>query len=97
MDARAERFEDVRLSVGGVGPVAQRMHEIEDALRGSLVSPQTLGKILPLADHTVQSRSRQDYRKKIVRAFIARALSRAMARAGVSAELCARCEEVCHD
>jgi xanthine dehydrogenase FAD-binding subunit len=97
LDEAKQSFADVRLAVGGVGPVAMRMSALEKALCGRAIHPDELKSTLSLCDDFVQSRSRQAYRRHVLRAFVARALARAMAHAGVSDALCRACEGVCDE
>jgi xanthine dehydrogenase FAD-binding subunit len=96
MSSSGQGIEDVRLAVGGVGPVARRMDLIERQLRGAPVTIDRLRKVMGGCDGFVQSRSRQDYRKSVVPGFLARGISKAMRNAGASAEVCAIAEEVAY-
>ncbi|WJR76673.1 FAD binding domain-containing protein [Bradyrhizobium sp. NP1] len=92
-----EALEDVRLAVGGVGPVPKRMTEIERALTGHPLTSDGLREVAGLCDGFVRSRSRQDYRKSVVPGFLRRGLVKAMRRAGASAAMGAIAEEVADD
>lgn len=94
MDRTGRRFEDVRLAIGGVGPVALRMSDFEQALSCQDVGPNHLKDLLPSCEEFVRSRSRQDYRKHVAKGFVVNALVRAMAKAGAPADLCDAMQEV---
>ena len=96
MDASRRSFQDVRLAIGGVGPVAQRMTAIEQRLKGQQVSVQLLRDVMATCDGFIQSRSRQDYRKQVTPGFLVRALAKAMKTAGSNENACAIAEEVAH-
>lgn len=78
------RFEDVRLAMGGIGPVPVRLDDVESFLRGKSVSFDVISAAADEAGDRVQSRSRQEYRKIVVRGFIERALIDALRDAGVT-------------
>jgi xanthine dehydrogenase FAD-binding subunit len=82
LDAAARRFEDVRLAIGGVGPVPVRLTEIEAFLRGAAVEPERLRQAAAMTVPLVQSRTRQDYRRDVLAAFVIRGLINAVRRAG---------------
>ncbi len=76
-------FEDVRLAMGGTGPVPMRLREIEAFLKGRAISFETLSAAGEMTDGLVQSRSRQGYRKIVAAGFIIRALQDALADVGI--------------
>jgi len=84
LDAQG-RFADVRLAIGGVGPVPQRMRDIEDALHGQLPEEARLETAAQLGAAYVRSRSREAYRRAVVPGFVVQALLTAVKRAGASA------------
>jgi xanthine dehydrogenase FAD-binding subunit len=67
---------DVRVAIGAVGPVPERLDDVEDQLTGALpVSGQRLlrgGR--RMAVERVRSRSRQTYRREVLVNFVERAL-----------------------
>jgi CO/xanthine dehydrogenase FAD-binding subunit len=92
LDATRCRFDDVRLAIGGVGPVPLRLADVEALLRGARVDARTIDQAAALPLDLVQSRTRRDYRRGVLRGFIGRALVEAAQSAGaevdtVSAEL----------
>ena len=83
LDAAGRRIEDVRLAIGGIGPVPRRLADVENV-------PAWPGRSTPRASNRppicrsnlVQSRTRQDYRRDVVRGFMMRGLVNAVRRAG---------------
>src|SRR5262249_55512482 len=43
-DAAGRKFEDVRLALGGIGPVPVRLSETEDGLKGKAISRDLIAK-----------------------------------------------------
>lgn len=72
-------FEDVRLALGGVGPGPMRLHELEAALRGQVVSDDLINPLANQASELVASRSRKEYRREVVAGFIKAAIQEAIA------------------
>ena len=94
--ADGRRFDDVRLAMAGIGPVPLRLSDVEAFLRGKPVSPDVIAAAAELPTDRIRSRTRQDYRKAVVRGFVERALLDALSDAGVAvAEPRAR-EELAH-
>jgi xanthine dehydrogenase FAD-binding subunit len=75
-------FADVRLAVGGVGPVARRLGAVERLLIGQPVSPELLRRAADLPADLIQSRTRQDYRRSVSHGFVLRGLVNAIRAAG---------------
>ncbi len=90
IDATGERFADVKLAVAGIGPVPRRMTAIEEALKTKALSSAILEDAADSAGDLVASRTRQDYRREVVRGFVLRALINAARRAGASEKLITR-------
>jgi xanthine dehydrogenase FAD-binding subunit len=82
LDRTTRRFRDVRLAVGGIAPVPQRLTDVEALLRGAEIGPDIVDRAAELAAPLVRSRSRQDYRREVVRAFVIRSLMNAVLAAG---------------
>jgi carbon-monoxide dehydrogenase medium subunit/xanthine dehydrogenase FAD-binding subunit len=76
------RFEDVRLALAGIGPVPYRLAEVEKFLRGAAVSGDTMARAAEMPVGLVASRTRQEYRREVVRGFMLRGLINAVRRAG---------------
>jgi carbon-monoxide dehydrogenase medium subunit/xanthine dehydrogenase FAD-binding subunit len=81
-DASGETFEDVRLALGGVGPVPVRLADIEAMLRGQRIDRQLVADAAALSAARVASRTRQDYRRAVVRGFIEAAIEDALVACG---------------
>jgi carbon-monoxide dehydrogenase medium subunit/xanthine dehydrogenase FAD-binding subunit len=96
VDPAGRRIEDARLAIAGIGPVPQRLDEVETLLRGAPVDAQCLLQAAELPVELVQSRSRQTYRREVVRGFVARALVNALARAGADPALLPADAEAAH-
>jgi carbon-monoxide dehydrogenase medium subunit/xanthine dehydrogenase FAD-binding subunit len=87
LDAQGRRFEDVRLALGGIGPVPRRLTDVEMSLRGGPLSAARLEAAAEMPVPLVASRTRQAYRRDVVRGFMMRGLINAARRAGANAEL----------
>ena len=82
LDASRTRFEDVRLAVGGIGPVPRRLSEVETFLRHGPVSAERLEQAADMPVDLVASRTRQAYRRDVVHGFMLRGLIDAVRSAG---------------
>jgi carbon-monoxide dehydrogenase medium subunit/xanthine dehydrogenase FAD-binding subunit len=87
LDAARRKFEDVRLAIGGIGPVPVRLSAVEASLRGASIDPGTIERAADLPLDLVQSRTRQDYRREVVRGFVVRGLLNAAQQAGADPAL----------
>lgn len=72
-------FEDVRLALGGVGPVPIRLADVEEFLRGKKISHEVIKEAASMTVGRVASRTRRNYREEVVRGFTERALFDALA------------------
>jgi xanthine dehydrogenase FAD-binding subunit len=81
-DASGEMLEDVRLALGGVGPVPVRLTDIEAMLRGKRVSRQLVADAAAISSKRVASRTRQDYRRAVVCGFVEAAIEDALVACG---------------
>jgi CO/xanthine dehydrogenase FAD-binding subunit len=72
------QFEDVRLALGGVGPVPVRLHESESCLISKPAETELINKSADLAVKHVQSRTRQEYRREVVFNFVKRGIMEAI-------------------
>ena len=88
--ADRENFEDVRLALGGIGPVPVRLREVEGFLRGKPIDADVIAEAATLPDNRVASRTRREYRRDLVRGFTERALVDALADCGIPVEQSAR-------
>ncbi len=71
-------FADIRIALGGTGPVPVRLTRIEEFLIGKEISADTISAASQLTDGLVNSRTRREYRADVVRGFIARAIEDAL-------------------
>ncbi|RTL75819.1 MAG: molybdopterin dehydrogenase [Bradyrhizobiaceae bacterium] len=97
IDEEGQGIRDLRLSIGGVGPVAKRMTAIEKLLVGQRITSNLVRRVMGECDQFVQSRSRQEYRKQVAPGFLARGLAKAIRRAGAREDVCAIVEEIAND
>jgi xanthine dehydrogenase FAD-binding subunit len=75
-------FADVRLAIAGVAPIPRRLPEVEAFLCAGPVTSERLEQAAALPVDLVQSRTRQAYRREVVRGFLLRGLINAVHRAG---------------
>ena len=77
-------FEDIRLALGGIGPVPVRLNDIEDSLRGRRITRDLIAEVSAVPERRVASRTRRDYRRTVVRGFVEAAIEDALADIGKS-------------
>src|SRR6476661_4998543 len=82
LDAEGQRIADVRLSLAGVGPKPLRLKNVEDFLRGGPVTAERFDQAAEMPVSLVASRTRQEYRREVVRGFMLRGLINAARAAG---------------
>ena len=82
LDAHGRRIEDVRLAIAGIGPKPMRLAEVENFLRGAALDSDRLERAAEMPVALVASRTRQEYRREVVRGFMLRGLVNAARRAG---------------
>lgn len=87
LDASGRAFEDVRLCIGGIGPVPDRLHDVETFLKSGPVTVNRLEQAAEMPVGLVRSRTRQDYRRDVVRGFMLRGLFNAAQRAGAGPDV----------
>jgi xanthine dehydrogenase FAD-binding subunit len=85
LDTQGRQFEDVRLALGGIGPVPRRLADVETFLRGGPLSVARLEEAADMPVSLVASRTRQAYRRDVVHGFMLRGLINAARRAGAEA------------
>ena len=85
LSADGRSFEDVRLAIGGIGPVARRLGDVERALIGAPVTSELLQQAAALPADLIQSRTRRDYRRSVGSGFVMRGLINAIRAAGGNA------------
>ena len=76
-------FHDVRLAIGGTGPVPVRLNHVEEFLKTRPVTRASLRQASEMTDGLVNSRTRRAYRGEVLSGFIERALEDALADCGV--------------
>jgi xanthine dehydrogenase FAD-binding subunit len=86
LDARGRKVEDARLAIAGIGPRPLRLTDVEGFLQGSVFSAALLEEAADMPVALVASRTRQDYRRDVVRGFMLRGLINAARRAGADAQ-----------
>jgi carbon-monoxide dehydrogenase medium subunit/xanthine dehydrogenase FAD-binding subunit len=82
LDRARRAIEDVRLAIGGIGPVPYRLTDVEDFLRGGDLSAERLERAAEMPVSRIASRTRQDYRRAVTRGFMLRGLVNAARAAG---------------
>jgi carbon-monoxide dehydrogenase medium subunit/xanthine dehydrogenase FAD-binding subunit len=86
LDRGGRRIEDVRLAIAGVGPRPVRLSEVEQFLKGTALGASRLEQAADMPVSLVASRTRQEYRRDVVRGFLLRGLLNAARRAGAGPE-----------
>jgi xanthine dehydrogenase FAD-binding subunit len=86
LDAQGRKFEDVRAAIAGICPKPLRLTEVETFLRNGLLTADRLEQAAEMPVALVASRTRQDYRREVVRGFMLRGLINAARRAGADAQ-----------
>lgn len=81
--ADKQSFQDVRLAIGGTGPVPLRLTDIEDILKNRPITRDILRQASQMTDGLINSRTRRAYRGDVLSGFIERALEDALADCGV--------------
>lgn len=84
LDRDGRTIDDARLAIAGIRPVPRRLREIEDLLCGQPLTGALLEQAADMPLDLVQSRTRQDYRRDVVRGFLVRGLIAAAKRAGAA-------------
>ncbi len=83
IDPAKEIFEDVRLALGGIGPVPMRLTDVEEQLKGQPITRELIAEVSEAPQARVASRSRVEYRRNVVRGFVEAALEDALIDCGV--------------
>ena len=86
LDRAKRRIDDVRVAIGAVGPVPERLPDVEDLLSGRTVGAQLLRDVAAGVADRVRSRTRQAYRREVLVNFVERGLVAAIAGAGLRLE-----------
>ena len=82
LDGEGRTIEDARLAIAGIGPKPVRLTEVENFLRGAALDAERLESAAEMPVKLVASRTRQEYRREVVRGFMLRGLVNAAKRAG---------------
>lgn len=82
LDAHGRRVEDARLAIAGIGPKPLRLGDVEKFLCDGPLSADRLERAAEMPVGLVASRTRQEYRREVVRGFVLRGLINAARRAG---------------
>jgi carbon-monoxide dehydrogenase medium subunit/xanthine dehydrogenase FAD-binding subunit len=85
LDNAGRKIEDVRLALAGIGPKPVRLAGPEAFLRAGPLSAARLEQAADMPTSLVASRTRQEYRREVVRGFMLRGLINAARRAGADA------------
>ena len=86
LDAQSRAIEDVRLAIAGIGPKPVRLTAVEKFLRGGPINAERLEQAADMPVSLVASRTRQEYRREVVRGFVLRGLISAAQRAGADVQ-----------
>ena len=81
LDPTLTRFEDVRLALGGIGPVPVRLFSVEESLKGRLAEQSVVERCCELPSDLIVSRTRREYRRYVSNGFAVAAISEALASA----------------
>ncbi|HEY6023743.1 MAG TPA: FAD binding domain-containing protein [Pseudolabrys sp.] len=83
---KSRNIEDVRLAIAGIGPKPLRLDDVEKFLCGGSVNVEQLEQAADMPLSLVASRTRQEYRREVLRGFVLRGLINAARRAGADIE-----------
>lgn len=82
LDSTGRAFEDIRLAIGGIGPMPLRLSGVENFLKAGSMTMHRLEQAADMPVALVASRTRQEYRRDVVRGFMLRGLVDAVRNAG---------------
>ena len=89
LDQDGRKIADVRLAIAGIGPRPVRLEQVERFLCNGPFSRERLEQAADMPVSLVASRTRQDYRREVVRGFMLRGLLSAARSAGAGQTLLA--------
>jgi len=89
LDDQRRKIENVRLAIAGIGPKPLRLEDVETFLRAKPLSAERFVEAADIPVSLVASRTRQEYRREVVRGFMLRGLINAARRAGADPEVLA--------
>lgn len=72
------KFQDVRIAVGGVCEVPTRLFKTEKFLNGKLIDENNIYAASKLDLDVIKSRSRRDYRREVLQNFIIRSILKSL-------------------
>jgi len=72
------KFQDVRIAVGGVCEVPTRLFKTEKFLKGKLIDENNIYAASKLDLDVIKSRSRRDYRREVLQNFIIRSILKSL-------------------
>jgi xanthine dehydrogenase FAD-binding subunit len=90
LDADGRIIEDARIGLAGVCPMPTRLRDVEALLRGQKLSQELLEQAADIPLDLVQSRTRREYRRDILRGFMMRGLITAAKRTGADPAVLSR-------
>jgi len=82
LDEQGRHIRDVRLAIAGISAKPIRLAQVEDFLRNGPINAERLEQAADMPVSLVASRTRQDYRREVVRGFMLRGLINSARRAG---------------
>lgn len=77
-------FSDVRLAVGGVSEIPKRLLNTENFLIGKLINEENITKASIIDLDVINSRSRLEYRKEVLKNFIIRSIINSLKKSKIS-------------
>jgi xanthine dehydrogenase FAD-binding subunit len=82
LDDASGAVADIRLALGGIGPVPVRLNDIEEKLKGRKLTPELVAEASVKPAERVASRTRREYRRDVVRGFVQAAIEDALVDCG---------------
>ena len=73
-----KRCTEARIGLGSVGPAPVRAYKTEEFLKGKRIEPELFAKAGEVAASEASPRSREDYRREMIKVFVKRALGQAL-------------------
>ena len=77
------KFQDVRVAVGGVCEVPTRLTKTENFLKGKSIDENNIYAASKLDLDVIQSRSRREYRKEVLQNFIIRSILKSLGKTNI--------------
>ena len=77
------KFQDVRVAVGGVCEVPTRLTKTENFLKGKSIDENNIYAASKLDLDVIQSRSRREYRKEVLQNFIIRSVLKSLGKTNI--------------